>query len=124
MRPRRLSTKRREELYLAEAAKAEAAGQGSLPICVICGLPVDGRRDRWDQAHDPERPRFLGGDIVGVAHERCNRQHNNKHDTPLFHRINRIRQRFIGAFRPRTPFPGSRDHYLRKRMDGTVERRD
>lgn len=41
----RLSSSKRAALYDAEVAKARAAGFGNLPLCNICGLPIDGTRD-------------------------------------------------------------------------------
>lgn len=115
-----LSSTKREELYNAEKAKAEAAGLGSLPVCNICGTPVDGMRQRWDESHDPQKPRWLGGAVTGIAHERCNRQHNNDHDTPLFHKNNRQRQKANGSFRPRSRIAGSRSDPRKIKMDRTV----
>jgi len=60
----RLSSSAREKLYDAEAAKAEAAGLGSLPICNICGDPIDGTRERWHESHDPKIPKHMGGAAV------------------------------------------------------------
>lgn len=94
---RRLSTTAREQLYNAEAEKAREQGRGDLPICNICGTPIDGVRQRWDVSHDPTKPRWMGGDITGIAHARCNKQHAADHDTPKFAKNNRLRQRNIGA---------------------------
>ena len=117
----RLSTTAREKLYDAEAAKAAAAGRGHLPICNICDCPIDGVKQDWDESHDPAKPRWLGGEITGIAHRKCNRLHNNRHDTPLFHKTRRQRQGFIGAKVARTrPLPGGRKDVLKKQMDGTV----
>jgi len=105
----RLSTRDREKLYDAEAAKAKACGRGELPICNICDLPIDGVRQAWDVSHDPKMPKWLGGDAVAIAHRRCNRLHNNQHDTPLYHHVKRVRQRFIGAKISQRRLPGGRD---------------
>jgi hypothetical protein len=105
----RLSSSAREKLYDAEAAKASAAGLGNLPICNICKLPVDGIRQRWHASHDPKIPKHMGGEIAGIAHEACNTRHNNTHDTPLFHKVNRVRQRYIGAKVAKgRPMPGTK----------------
>ncbi len=116
----RLSSTKREQLYDAEALKARESGKGELPICVHCLLPIDGVRQRWDVAHDPFKPRWLGGEIVGLAHSRCNRSHNNSHDTPRFHKANRQRRMNIGAKRSQYPLPGGRDDRLRKKVSGEV----
>lgn len=94
---RRLSSTKREELYDAEAAKALAAGLGELPICNICNGPINGRTQAWDESHEKHKPKWLGGVIEGIAHRRCNRKHNNTHDTPLYAKTVRQRQRDIGA---------------------------
>lgn len=107
MIPRRLNTTQREKLYDAEAAKAKAAGRGDLPICNICHQPVNGATQAWDESHDPHKPRWLGGDVTGIAHRRCNRLHNNVHDTPLYAKNNRQRQRYIGAKVPQSTIVGS-----------------
>jgi hypothetical protein len=118
-----LSSRAREKLYDAEAAKAVAAGRGNLPICNLCDAPIDGTRQRWHESHDPAIPKHMGGAVTGIAHEPCNLRHNNLHDTPLFHKVHRQRRRYIGASRTSRPMPGSRDSGWRKRFDGTVERR-
>lgn len=120
----RLTSKQREELYDREAKKALAAGLGELPICNICTLPVDGARDRWHDSHNPYLPHALGGERDGIAHERCNLRHNNKHDTPLVAKNKRVRQNHIGATAPSLrPLPGGRNDWLKKKIDGTVVNR-
>jgi hypothetical protein len=113
----RLSTKAREKLYDAEAAKARAAGRGDLPICNICDCPIDGKTQAWHESHDPTKPRWLGGEVTGIAHERCNLLHNNQHDTPLFAKNNRQRQGYIGAkVSAYRPMPGTKRSGIRKPM--------
>lgn len=112
-----LSTTKRKELYEAEAEKALARGRGELPICNICDCPIDGVRQAWDESHDPTKPRWLGGSVTGIAHRRCNRKHNNTHDTPLFHKNNRLRARHIGArVSSSKPMPGTHASGIKKPM--------
>jgi len=104
----RLSTTDREKLYDSEAAKARELGLGDLPICNICGTPIDGVKSAWDESHNPKIPHWLGGEVTGIAHRRCNRQHNNEHDTPLYWKTKRVRQRYIGARATASrPMPGT-----------------
>ncbi len=116
----RLSSTKREQLYDAEALKAREAGKGDLPICNICGLPIDAPRQRWDVSHDPMKPRWMDGAITGIAHSRCNRKHNNEHDTPLYAKWRRLRRREIGATRSLNPLPGGRDDRIKKKISGEV----
>lgn len=117
---KRLSSKQREELYDAEAAKAQAAERGDLPICNICDLPVNGATQAWDESHQKHKPRWLGGSVEGISHRRCNRDWNNRHDTPLYAKSNRQRQKNIGARVPQQIIPGGIGDKFKKRMDGTV----
>lgn len=121
----RLSSSAREKLYDAEAAKAKAAGLGDLPICNICGTPIDGTRQRWHESHDPAIPRHMGGEVTGIAHEACNLRHNNTHDTPLYFKMKRVRQKYIGAKVSRgRPLPGTKASGIKKPFNGPpVDRR-
>jgi hypothetical protein len=103
---RRLTTKQREDLYDAEVAKARATGRGDFPICNLCGVGIFPGQ-KWHVSHDPHHPRALGGAVDGLAHDRCNTQHNHAHDTPLVAKVNRIRQKHIGAYQPDRPMLGS-----------------
>lgn len=116
-----MSSRSRELLYDQEAAKAAAAGLGNLPICNLCGYPIDGTRQRWHESHDPSLPRHAGGGVTGIAHERCNLRHNNEHDTPLYWKMKRIRQKHIGAHVPKgRRLPDGRYSNIKIKMDGTV----
>ena len=116
----RLSSRDREKLYDAEAAKARGAGRGEHPICNICDLPIDGVRQSWDVSHDPLHPNFLNGPVTGIAHRRCNRLHNNQIDTPRYHHIKRVRQRHIGAKVSQRPLPGGRDSPIKIKIGRQV----
>lgn len=116
---RRLTGKQREALHESEAEKAREAGRGEHPICKLCDLPIEPGRE-WDENHQAHKPRWLGGAVDGISHRYCNRRHNNRHDTPLFAKSERIRKRFLDFKRSRTPMPGGRDDRIKKTFDGTV----
>lgn len=115
----RLSSKQREQLYRSEIEKARAAGLGDFPICRLCSFSIlPGRR--WNQNHESAKPRWLGGTIDGISHEKCNFDHNYKIDTPLWAKNERIRKRHLDLKRSRTPLPGGRDDQIKKTMRGEV----
>jgi hypothetical protein len=115
----RLPSGKREQLYDAEAAKARAAGLGEFPICNICQTPIDGRRQRWHESHDPLNPKHQGGPVTGIAHEACNLRHNNEVDTPKYWKNRAVRQRHIGAkVASGRPMPGTRASGIKKPFRG------
>lgn len=119
---RRLSARAREELWKAQAAKARENERGEYPICVHCDeMILPGRL--WDACHDPHKPRWMGGEIVGCGHMRCNRMHGSTHDTPKFAKNERIRKRHLDFTRSDNPLPGGRDDRLKKKLNGQVVQR-
>lgn len=112
MKPR-LSTTKREQLY------DHWRGDAECPTCNLCSLKIQKGQD-WDESHNLHLPRALGGKVTGLAHRRCNRLHNNRHDTPLIAKNTRIRQKHIRAFRSRSPIPGGRDDPRKRTMSGQV----
>lgn len=122
MKRHRLTARQREDLYRSEADRAREQQRGNFPICNICDLAVLPGQT-WDESHQKHKPHWLGGELEGVAHTRCNRNWNNQHDTPLFAKSERVRKRFLDIKRSRSSIPGSRNSPFKKRMDGTVERR-
>lgn len=118
----RLSAREREELWNAEAEKARASKRGDLPICKLCDLPVI-PGSQWHANHEAHKPRWLGGVIDGISHARCNRLHNNTHDTPMFAKNERMRKRHLDFTRSDNPLPGGRDDRLKKKITGDVVRR-
>jgi 5-methylcytosine-specific restriction endonuclease McrA len=80
----------------------------------------------WDVSH--EIPLEAGGldDASNwyVAHRTCHRQHTAKVDAPLIAKVKRIHQRHIGAKQSKSPMPGGRNSEWKKRMDGSVVRRE
>jgi hypothetical protein len=82
--------------------------------------------DEWDVSH--EIPLEAGGKDDDsnwlVAHRKCHRHHTATVDAPLIARIKRIHQRHIGAKQTRNPLPGGKRSKFKKKMDGTVVRRE
>ena len=111
---RRLSSSAREALY------DRCRGDNEFPTCNICGLPVDGVRQAWDESHDPDGPPHAmnGNDDTGVAHRECNRRHGAKVVVPLMAKVDRNRQKFIGAFQTRHKLPAGRDSKFKKKIGG------
>lgn len=112
---RRLSSTDREKLY------DRCRGDKEFPDCNICGLPVDGTRQAWDESHDPEgAPHCFGGTETGVAHRDCNRRHGAEVVIPMNAKADRVRQNFIGASVTSHKMPCGRDSTRKKTMDGRV----
>lgn len=107
MKRHRLTSSQREALWDRECAKAVAGGNGQFPICNLCALPIFPGQ-RWHESHNKFLPHAIGGDVDGIAHERCNLNHNHTHDTPLVAKVKRIRQKHIGAYRRHETFRGWR----------------
>jgi hypothetical protein len=98
-----------------------ARGDREHPDCNICGLPVY-PFDRWEESHVPV-PKCFGGTETGVAHTKCNREHGAKVVTPMTAKSDRVRQRYIGAWRSRFPLPGGRDDPRRRKISGEIVNR-
>lgn len=110
---RSLSSTKREELY------DRCRGDHPFPLCNLCGHPVDGTRQAWDESHFPV-PASFGGTETGVAHRSCNQKHNHEVVTPQNAKSNRVRQHFIGAAVSRTPMRGGRTDSIKRTMSGRV----
>lgn len=119
---RRLSSREREALYASEAGKARDAERGDFPICRLCDHPIVAG-SLWDENHQGHKPAWLGGVTDGISHRRCNRLHNNHHDTPLFAKSERVRKRYLDFTRSRTPMSGGRDDRLKRKVNGDVVER-
>jgi hypothetical protein len=113
---RSLSSTKREELY------DRCRGENEFPICNLCGCPVDGTRQAWDESHFPV-PATFGGTETGVAHRDCNRRHNHEVVTPANAKANRVRRNFIGASVSQTPMRGGRQDTIKRTMAGRVVKR-
>jgi hypothetical protein len=74
----------------------------------------------WDESHEKLKPRWLGGTIDGIAHRRCNRIWNNRHDTPLYAKSERQRKGFLDLRRSSNPIPGGCEDRIKKKLNGDV----
>lgn len=94
-------------------------------ICHLCSMKVIPGQE-WDVSHDI--PLEAGGadDASNwlVAHRKCHRVHTSTVDIPLIAKVKRIHQRHIGARKPKAPMPGGRLSKWKRKMDGTVVRRE
>jgi hypothetical protein len=83
--------------------------------------------EEWDVSHDI--PLEAGGKDDEsnwlVAHRKCHRVHTSKVDAPLIAKVKRIRHAHLGAkLKSKNPLPGSKHSKFKRKMDGTVIRRD
>ena len=94
-------------------------------VCHLCSMKVIPGQE-WDVSH--EIPLETGGRDDDsnwlVAHRRCHRVHTASVDLPLIAKVKRIHQRHIGAKKSKSPMPFGRGSKLKRKMDGSVVRRD
>jgi hypothetical protein len=109
----RRSTREREKLY------DRFRGDAAFPRCNICNMDIMPGQ-RWHVSHDTLLPRALGGEVTGLAHDRCILDHARNIDVPLIAKAKRIRQRHIGAWRSSNPLPGGRDSPFKLTMDRRI----
>lgn len=94
-------------------------------ICVVCGVRIDGVRDRWIVEHI--RALELGGadalENMGPAHEACGRE-KTRDDHARTARAKRQKVQHLGAAVTNRPMPGSRACALKRKINGTVVPRE
>ena len=110
----RITAKMRADIFLSRGG-----------TCHLCSMKVVPGED-WDVSHDI--PLEAGGkdDATNwfVAHRKCHRVHTSTVDVPLIAKVKRIHQKHVGAKKSRSPMPLGRDSKFKRKMDGTIVRRE
>lgn len=95
-------------------------------VCCICGGKIH-VGERWIDEHvNPlSRTGTNDWDNRGIAHEKCARSKTSQEASERS-KIRSVATKHFGAGKKRkgAPMPGSKDSKWRKKMDGTVVRRD
>lgn len=97
-------------------------------VCCLCSGVIDGAREKWIVEHI--RALELGGEDVeanmGVAHVKCadDKTHGPSGDHAMAGKAKRMKRAHIGIKTTRNPLPGGKGSKWKKRMDGSVVRRE
>ncbi len=115
---RRMSTTRRARIF--------ATAEG---VCHICGLTIDGTRERWDAEHviPYALTRDDSDDNLKPAHERCHRGAGSKTsaDVKVIAKAVRVAAKHSGAAaKSRNPVPGGRSSPWKRKVTGEVVKRN
>jgi len=110
----RITAKMRADIFLSRGG-----------MCHLCSMKVVPGED-WDVSHDI--PLEAGGkdDATNwfVAHRKCHRVHTSTVDAPMIAKVKRIHQKHVGAKKARSPMPLGRASKFKRKMDGTIVRRE
>lgn len=111
----------RQEFTRAIMAAAFKRANGACESCTAKLFP-------GNIQYDHQIPDALGGaptlDNCKVLCRTCHRSKTSTADQPRIAKMKRQRDKNSGAKRSSSPMPGSKRSGIRKRMDGTVERRE
>lgn len=111
----RLSDKKRRELFIMHGG-----------ICHLCGMKIDGTRERWEVEH--VIPRSMLGKLADTddnmkpAHVSCHKV-KTAEDKGNLARAVRRQDRHTGVHRPKRPLMGSRASGWKQTMSGQWVRR-
>lgn len=114
----------RRHISTTERAAIFASAEGK---CHLCGDKIDGVSERWEIEHVV--PLAMGGDEdrgsknLQPAHIACHAA-KTLLDVTAIAKAKRVEAKHNGALRNRSIIPGSRRSAFKKKLDGTVVRRD
>lgn len=110
----RITAKMRADIFLSRSG-----------MCHLCSMKVV-PGEEWDVSHDI--PLEAGGKDDAsnwfVAHRKCHRVHTSTVDAPMIAKVKRIHQKHVGAKKSRSPMPLGRGSKFKRKMDGTIVRRE
>ena len=110
----RITAKMRADIFLLRGG-----------MCHLCSMKVV-PGEEWDVSHDI--PLEAGGKDDAsnwfVAHRKCHRVHTSTVDAPMIAKVKRIHQKHVGAKKSRSPMPLGRGSKFKRKMDGTIVRRE
>jgi len=115
-------TTRRMKITRGMRARVFVAAEGK---CFLCGLKIDAPKQKWEVDH--WTPLWLGGadteENMRPLHVHCHAG-KSSNEAPVRAKSNRTRAKHIGLHKAKgRPMPGTKASGIRKRMNGTVERR-
>lgn len=112
--------RRRKRTTLQRAAIFEAHDG----ICHICGEKIDGTREAWELEHiiPFDLTRDDTDENIAPAHVGCHLK-KTKDDKATIAKCNRVAAKHNGAYAPKSEMPGSKNHKLKRKINGTTVRR-
>jgi 5-methylcytosine-specific restriction enzyme A len=120
-----VGTTARKALTPTQRLKMFEAHKG---MCVLCGAKIHAG-ERWIDEHLAPLSQGGSNDLSnrGPAHEACadTKTFGKDGDLATAAKLKRIKMRHLGIHKPKgRPLPGSKASGLKRRMDGTVVRRN
>jgi 5-methylcytosine-specific restriction enzyme A len=111
---RRMSPTRRARIFAAHDGR-----------CHLCGEKIDGTRERWEVEHlvAYALTRDDSDENLAPAHVACHAA-KTALDVAAIAKAARVARKHIGAHRPKSTLPGSKGSGWKRRIDGTIKRRD
>lgn len=94
-------------------------------VCHICETRIDGTKEAWEVEHiiPHALTRDDSDENLAPAHVRCHAI-KTKTDVTQIAKAKRVNRKHIGAHSPKTTLPGSKTSKWKRKLDGTVIRRD
>lgn len=93
-------------------------------VCWICGQEIQVPHEKWELEHiiPFDLTRDDTDENIAPAHVGCHRQ-KTKDDKKIIAKCNRVAAKHKGARAPKSEMPGSKNHKLKRKINGTTVRR-